>query len=208
MRQRSITSPLGFRKFVGSSRTPSLHPSFSESCHLFHSPNPSVSSQSLLDINITAFNIITATPQAVYPSLCSSHRAAPELCSFIHHSSSMISDNGFLLSGSYGAITAHVQHQYRVRIAEKLLLDTVHSSHPYHDNPRRYRQEVTTSVEENRDRSHLPPLPIVHRHAVFPRRAHDQVPCQLEGSAPIAMPIPSVSLTLGSEGGLSRCMKN
>jgi hypothetical protein len=66
--QPSIASPLGFQKFVRSSR--SLPPSFSESCHLFNSPNPSLSSQSPLDTNTTALNNITATPQAVRPSSC------------------------------------------------------------------------------------------------------------------------------------------
>ena len=122
----------GVRKFVRSSRAPSLR-RFSRISPLFLFFRSSPSSQSHLHTNITAFSSIIATPQAVHPSPCSFHRVTPELYSFIHHPCSMVSVNGFPASGLYGAITAHVQHRSIVSITENLLLDTVHSSHPYHD---------------------------------------------------------------------------
>ena len=118
----------------------------------------------------------------------------------------------FSASGQYRRITTHVQHQSRLSIIEKLLLDTVHSWHQYRDTAcaplcstgKNYPQASTRTgpgiVSVPLPHPHLPPS------CCFPRHAYDHVSCQLEGSAPAAMPIPSTRLTLGS--GRNRGMKD
>ena len=72
----------GDHKFTGSSRAFD-RPPFSESHHL----SSSLFLLHHLSTNATASDSITAVPQAVHPSQCSSPRVAPQPCSFIHHPS-------------------------------------------------------------------------------------------------------------------------